>query len=275
MNGGTEEEIKRLAEQYGINLKDVTATGNDKKVTLQDIEGYIKKNFSPKVKRENKLFGIRKIISERLSASYREAVHVTENIEVRMDNFVKLRDEISEKLSAKPSYTVLMLECIAKALKEFPELNASLKGEKIIIYDDVNINIAVETPLGLITPVIRNVGKKDLKELMLSYQDVIERSRKNMLREVDFTGGTFTVTNLGMYEIDSFTPIINPPQVAILGVNRIINKPIVEQNKIKTGKIMNLSLTFDHRVIDGALGAKFLGRVKYYLENPREAFEIT
>lgn len=263
-----DEEAEQLAKQYKINLKNIKGTGKNGEITLQDVQKYIKEKYLPKVKREVKVFGLRKIISERLSKSYREAVHVTENMEVEMDAFVKAREELSAVLKVKPSYTVLLLKCVAAALRDFAELNAAIEENKIIIYDTVNINIAVETPVGLITPVIRDVDKKDIKQLMEEYQDIITRSRNNKLKEKDFMGGTFTVTNLGMYNIDSFNPIINPPQVAILGVNRIVEKPLVKDGKIEIHKVMTLSLTFDHRVIDGALAARFLNGIRGYLENP-------
>jgi len=266
------EEAEQLAKQYEINLKNIKGTGKNGEITLQDVQEYIKEKYLPKVKKEVKVFGLRKIISERLSKSYREAVHVTENMEVEMDAFVKAREELSAVLKVKPSYTVLLLKCVAAALRDFAELNAAIEENKIIIYDTININIAVEIPVGLITPVIRDVDKKDIKQLMEEYQDIITRSRNNKLKEKDFMGGTFTVTNLGMYNIDSFNPIINPPQVAILGVNRIVEKPLVKDGKIEIHKVMTLSLTFDHRAIDGALAARFLNGIKGYLENPDRVF---
>jgi pyruvate dehydrogenase E2 component (dihydrolipoamide acetyltransferase) len=268
------KEVEQIAQQYGIDLRNVKGSGKNGEITLHDVEEYLKEEYLPKVKKEVKIFGIRKVIAERLSKSYREAVHVTENMEVKMGKFAKIRDELSKELQAKPSYTVLMLKCIAKALRDFIDFNASMQEDKIIVYDDININLAVESPVGLITPVIRNVDRKSLEQLLVDYKDIIERSQKNELKEKDFIGGTFTVTNLGMYNIDSFNPIINPPQISILGVNRIAEKPVVEDGQIKIGKVMTLSLTFDHRVVDGALSAKFLDRIRYYLENPEEVFGI-
>lgn len=266
------KEIKMIAEQYDIDLSKITGSGPNGEVTLQDLEAYIKEHFYPKVKQEVKIFGIRNVIANRLSKSYREAVHVTLNMEIKMDNLVEIREKLAERLGKKPSYTVLMLKCIAKAIRDFIEINAAIEGDRIIIYDDININIAVDSPIGLITPVIRNVDRKSLEELLNDYQDLVERVRHGAIKEKDFVGGTFTVTNLGMFGVESFTPIINPPQIAILGVNRITKKPIVENGEIKIANVMNLSLSFDHRAIDGAPAARFLQKVKYYLENPEEVF---
>lgn len=268
------EQIEQIVKQYDLDLGKIKGSGENGAVTLLDVEEYIKKEFFPTTKKEIKIIGIRKVIAERLSKSYREAVHVTENMEVKMDNFVKMRDELSKKLNEKPSYTVLMLKCVAQALREFIDFNASIQEDKIIVYDNININIAVDSPVGLITPVIRNIDKKSLEQLLAEYKDIIERSQKNELKEKDFVGGTFTVTNLGMYNIDSFTPIINPPQISILGLNRISEKLAIENGEVKIKSVMTLSLTFDHRVVDGALAAKFLGRIGYYFENPEEILKL-
>jgi|UniRef100_A0A7J3SKJ6 pyruvate dehydrogenase E2 component (dihydrolipoamide acetyltransferase) len=272
MNTG--KEVEQIAEQYGIDLRNLKGSGKNGEILISDIEEYVKEKYLPKVRKEVKISGIRKVIAERLTKSYMEAVHVTENMEVKMGKFAKTRDELSKKLQTKPSFTVLMLKCIAKALRDFIDLNASIQEDKIIIYDTININLAVESPLGLITPVIRDVDRKRLEQLLVDYRDIIERSQKNELKEKDFIGGTFTVTNLGMYNVDFFNPIINPPQVSILGLNRIVEKPVVEGTQVKIDKVMTLSLTFDHRVIDGALAAKFLDRIRYYLENPEKILVI-
>ncbi|ALM76452.1 dihydrolipoamide acetyltransferase family protein [Thermococcus barophilus] len=272
--GNINEQVRVIAEQYDIDLSKIEGSGPNGEVTLQDLEAYIREHFYPKVKREVKIFGIRKVIGDRLSKSYREAVHVTLNMEVEMDKLVEMREKLAKKLGKKPSYTVLMLKCIAKAIRDFIEINATIEGDKIIIYDNININIAVDSPIGLITPVIRDVDKKSLEGLLREYQDLVERVKKGILKEKDFVGGTFTVTNLGMFGVDSFTPIINPPQIAILGLNRIVKKPVIKDGEIKICNVMNLSLSFDHRAIDGAPAARFLQKVKYYLENPEEVFEV-
>ena len=266
------DEARILAEQYEVDLTKIKGTGPQGEITVQDVEKYIKEHFFPKVKEKKPLRGIRKVIATRLSKSYREAVHVTINMEVLMDKLIETRKKLAEKLGVKPSYTVLLAKCVAKALRDHIELNATLENNEIIIYDTININIAVDTPFGLITPVLRRVDEKSLEELLKEYNDIIERTRRGLLKEKDIIGGTFSITNLGMLGVDSFTPIINPPQVAILGVNRMVKKPFVDEEtgELKIGTFMNLSLTFDHRAVDGAPAARFLQRVKYYLEHPEE-----
>lgn len=268
------QEIKVLLEQYDLNIKDIKGTGPGGEVTVEDVERYIKEKYFPKVKREVRVVGIRKIISERLSKSYREAVHVTVNMEVFMDNLSKLRENISSEYSMKIPYTVLLLKLISMTLSEFPDINSALENGKIVEYESVNINIAVDSPIGLVTPVIREVNLKGLKELIKDYEDVISRAKEAKLKQVDFVGGTFTITNLGMFGVDYFNPIINPPQAAILGINRIVEKPRVLDNEIKIVKTMNLSLTFDHRIIDGAEASRFLLKLKSYIEKPEEIINI-
>ena len=268
------QEIKVLLEQYDLNIKDIKGTGPGGEVTVEDVERYIKEKYFPKVKREVRVVGIRKIISERLSKSYREAVHVTVNMEVFMDNLSKLRENISSEYSMKIPYTVLLLKLISMTLSEFPDVNSALENGKIVEYGSVNINIAVDSPIGLVTPVIREVNLKGLKELIKDYEDVISRAKEAKLKQVDFVGGTFTITNLGMFGVDYFNPIINPPQAAILGINRIVEKPRVLDNEIKIVKTMNLSLTFDHRIIDGAEASRFLLKLKSYIEKPEEIINI-
>lgn len=268
----SDEEVRMIAEQYDIDLSRIKGSGPSGEVTLEDLEAYIREHFYPKIKEEKRVFGIRKVIAERLSKSYREAVHVTLNMEVGMDNLRRMRERLAERLGVKPSFTVLILKCVARAIRDFIEVNAAMEEGRIVIYEDVNINVAVDSPIGLITPVIRDVDGKGLRELLEDYVDIVDRAKKGMLKEKDFVGGTFTVTNLGMFGVDSFTPIINPPQIAILGVNRIVEKPVVRDGRIEVAHVMMLSLTFDHRAIDGAPAAKFLQRLKHYMENPEEVF---
>lgn len=267
-----EEQARILAEQYDIDLTKVKGTGPGGMITVADVERYIREHYLPKVKERRSIKGIRKVIATRLGKSYREAVHVTINMEAIVDKLISYREELAKRIGAKPSYTVLIAKCVAQALREHLDLNATLEKDEIIIYDTININIAVDTPFGLLTPVLRKVDERDLRELLEEYNDIVDRARKGRLKEKDVIGGTFTITNLGMFGVDSFTPIINPPQVAILGVNRMVKKPVVDEKtgEIKVVTVMNLSLSFDHRAVDGAPAARFLQRVKYYLEHPEE-----
>ncbi len=254
------EDFRVIASQYDIDLDKLKEEKGE--LSFEILEQYIKENFYPKVKEEKKLGGIRKITAQRLSDSYRNAVHVTINMEIKADNLFNLRN----KIEGNPSLTIIMLKLIAKALKDSPEANATLEGDKLTTYDSINIAVAIDTPFGLLTPVLRDVDRKSVKQLLDEYGDLVERARNGGLKEKDFVGGTFTITNLGMLDVDSFTPIINPPQIAILGINRIKDSIVIEDGLTKSVKTMYLSLSFDHRAIDGAPAARFLQRIKQYFE---------
>jgi pyruvate dehydrogenase E2 component (dihydrolipoamide acetyltransferase) len=176
--------------------------------------------------------------------------------------------EIEKSQGIKPSYTDVIIMAVAKALKEHPLLNSRLEGEEIKIYEDINIGMAVALEDGLIVPVIKNADKKSLIEIALLTKDLAERARSGKLSMDETINGTFTVTNLGMYGVEFFTPIINPPETAILGVGTIKQKPVIDNGKISFKDFMYLCLSFDHRVIDGAEAAKFLQTLKRLLENP-------
>jgi len=270
------EEIKYLIEQYDVNIDDVRKVYPGREITPELLREYITLRFFPKVKERRKIIGIRKTIASRLSASYREAVHVTIHMEAEVAKLFELRERVKESAKRDISYTLLVAKCVAKALTEHKELNATLEKDELVIHDDVNIAFAVDTPYGLLTPVLRRVDKRELWELQDEYNDIVERARAGRLKEKDIVGGTFTITNLGMFDTLLFDPIINPPQVAILGLNKTYEKLYLDENTqaIKKGRYTILSLTFDHRVIDGAPAARFLQRVRYYIENPNEVIKL-
>lgn len=254
-------DLKAIADQYDIDLEQLQVEKGE--VSLEVLQAYIVEHFYPRIQKEEKLLGFRKVIAERLSESYRNAVHVTINMDIDPTNLLVLK----EKTQGNPSLTVIMLKLVAFALKDCPNLNATLEDNVIKLYDSVNICVAVDAPYGLVTPVIRDVDKKSVADLVTEYEDVVSRARAGQLKEKDFVGGTFTITNLGMLGVDSFTPVINPPQVAILGINRIKDVVVLENNEPRLAKSMTLSLSVDHRVVDGAPGARFLQKVKEYFEN--------
>jgi len=264
-----EEEIRFLLDQYDIKEEDVRRKFG--KLDKESVEAYIAEAYLPKLKEKRKFVGIRKTIAQNLYRSYSQAVHVTLNMEVSMEEMLKKREEMKDEAGKSPSLTIMIGKAVAHALKEFPSFNATFDGSEISIYEDVNIAFAVDSPLGLFTPVVRRVDKRSINELSREFEDAAERARKGMLKEKDIVGGTFTITNLGMLGVSTFNPIINPPQVAILGVNATFEKPVMgKDGGIEWRKFSFLSLTFDHRVNDGAPAARFLGRIKHYMENPGE-----
>jgi pyruvate dehydrogenase E2 component (dihydrolipoamide acetyltransferase) len=159
------------------------------------------------------------------------------------------------------------VKATAQALREHLIMNSTLEGEQIKIFEDINVGVAVATEKGLVVPVIHNADRMSLSDIASALKLLVEKAREGKLTKEDLTGGTFTITNLGMYGVDVFIPIINPPETAILGVGRVSEKPVVVNNEITTKPTMQLSLSFDHRVVDGAPAAQFLQRVKQILES--------
>ncbi|MCD6445460.1 2-oxo acid dehydrogenase subunit E2 [Candidatus Bathyarchaeota archaeon] len=253
---------KRLAKEYGVDLSLVKGSGPEGRIVEDDVKRFIEESRGvlPKVKEKIVLSGLKKTSAERVSKSFRTAPHST----VVMDVDFSKAMEIHEKLKA--SYTSIIVKTVAEALKENPIVNSTLDGNVIKIFEDVNIGVAVATEKGLIVPVIRNADKKSIMEIDEIIRELTEKAREGNLKKEDLTGGTFTVTNLGMYNVDFFMPIINPPEAAILGVGKIREKPVVINGKIEVKPIITLSLAFDHRIIDGAPAARFLQKIKEKIE---------
>ena len=213
------------------------------------------------------LSGMRKVIAERMSYSWQTCPHVHHTVEVDMAEAVLIKDKIS-KMGVKLSFTELIIKSVAKALAEFPMVNNSLINGSLVTNDSIHIGVAVALDNGLIVPVIRNANQKALSQLRAEVVDLSTRAREGKLTPDDYTGGTFTVSNLGMYGVDHFTPIVNPPESGILGVCRTVDKPVVVDGTIVIRPMMNLVLGYDHRVVDGALAGKFTARVRQLLEQP-------
>jgi len=255
---------KRLAKEYGVDLVQIRGTGPEGRIVEGDIRRYVEeKEVAPKIREVIPLTGIRKTAADRVSLSARTAPHTTLNMEVGMSKAAKLREEI------QVSYTDMVAKATAKALVEHPIMNSTLEDEQIKVFHDINIGVAVATEKGLVVPVIHNTDRKSLEEIASELRELAEKARQGKLTKDELSGGTFTITNLGMYGVDTFTPIINPPETAILGVGRLTEKPVVENKKIVIKLLMNLSLSFDHRVVDGAPAAQFLRKIKEILENPK------
>jgi pyruvate dehydrogenase E2 component (dihydrolipoamide acetyltransferase) len=253
---------KRLAREHGIDLTKVKGSGPQGRIVEADVRRYLEETvpMAPRVREVIPLTGIRKTTAERVSISARTAPHSTITMEVDMSNAAELREKTGV------SYTDILVKAVAKALEEHPLLNSTLQDDQIKIYEDINIGVAVATEKGLVVPVIRNADKKTLTQIASTLKELVEKAREGKLTREDLTGGTFTITNLGMYGVEVFIPIINPPEAAILGVGKVVEKPVIENKEIKIKPTMHLSLSFDHRIIDGAPAAKFLQEIKQTLE---------
>jgi pyruvate dehydrogenase E2 component (dihydrolipoamide acetyltransferase) len=268
----TEERIvaspaaKRLAREHDVDLSLVKGTGPEGRIVEDDVKKFIDdaSGAIPKVKETILLSGFRKVSAERVAASFRTAPHSTIAMEVNVSKTAELHQ------SAQVSYSAILVKAVAEALTEHPRINSTLDGDRIKLFEDVNVGVAVATENGLVVPVIRNADKKPLEEIDSAIRELTEKARQEKLAKEEVSGGTFTVTNLGMYEVDFFTPIINPPEAGILGVGRIVEKPVAVEGKIEIVPMMMLTLSYDHRIVDGAPAADFLRRVKEIVEKASE-----
>ncbi|MGD2144414.1 MAG: 2-oxo acid dehydrogenase subunit E2 [Anaerolineae bacterium] len=277
---------QRLAEHEGIDLKTLTGTGLDGRITKADVERALPEVKAPapaaaaevrEVTAEVPMRGVRARIAERMQASHRTTAPVTLTTEVDADAFVETRERLKTSLEGdlgfKLGYNDLLIKLAARALREFPYVNARIvqreEGEAVIRQlDGIHVALAVDTERGLLVPVIRGADRKGLKEIARELRGVVERVREGSALPEELSGSTFTITNLGMYGIDAFTPLINLPEAAILGVGRIKERPAVVDGEVSVRKTMWLSLTFDHRLVDGAPAARFLQRIKELVEEP-------
>jgi pyruvate dehydrogenase E2 component (dihydrolipoamide acetyltransferase) len=257
---------KRLAREHGIDLERVTGSGPDGRIVEADVERLVEKNREtlPKVKETITLAGFRKTSAERLSTSFRTAPHSTIMMEADASKIMALHSKLSL------SYTAILVKAVASALVEHPMVNSSLEGNQIRIFEDVNVGFAVTTEKGLVVPVIRNASKKSLHEIEKEFEQLTEKAREEKLTKDEVSKGTFTITNLGMYDVDFFIPIINPPEAAILAVGAIKEKPVAIDGKVEVRPVMTLSLTYDHRIVNGAPAAYFLRKILGELEKSED-----
>ena len=255
---------KRLAREYGIDLSQISGTGPGRRIIEADVRQYIeeKLEYKPKIREIIPLTGVRKISAERVAKSAKETPHCTLCMEADMTEASKLKESLGV------SFTDIIVKAVAYALKEHKIMNSTLERDKIKVFEEINIGVATATPQGLVVPIVKNADKKSLSELSAEIKALVKKAREGKLEHSDVSGGTFTITNLGMYGVEMFTPIINPPEAAILGVGKIVQKPVAEENQVKIKPMMMLSLSFDHRIVDGAPAGQFLAKIKEILENP-------
>jgi len=213
---------------------------------------------------------MRQAIARRMSESMRTAPHFYVTVEVRMDEALNVREQLNRMSPASEKVTVtdLVVAAVARTLGRFPDLNASYQDGSLETHPQVNVGIATALEEGLITPVLRGADRKSMKQIAAESRALGERARANRLRAEDLGSGTFTVSNLGMYDVDEFTAIINPPEAAILAVGAVTRRPMVVADEVRIGSVMKATLSVDHRVADGARAARFLQEFRKLLENP-------
>lgn len=271
---------RRLARELGVDLTAVRGHGPGGRIIERDVQaaaaagphGPPREAVAGDTGDTFPLAGMRKVIAERMLQSQNTNATVTLTLEVDMQEATNLRQQLigewEQREGVRVSFTDLIVKAVAKALTEHRRLNASLQGDQIVLHAEVRVGVAVALDDGLIVPVLRGADRKTLLEVARETRALGERAKSNRLTVPEVTGGTFTVTNLGTYGVDAFTPIINPPECAILGVGKITPKPVARNDAVVIRPMMWLSLTFDHRVVDGAPAAAFLRRVQEILEKP-------
>lgn len=273
---------RRLAEENALDLAGLTGTGPRGQVTREDVEAALaRRTVTPAVPARMEapapatrqplevipFSGVRGVIAERMTASHREAAPVTLTAEADATALVQLRERLVAD-GVPASYNDLLLYALGKALRQHPRLNASLAGDSIKVWPQVDVGLAVDAERGLLVPVLRDVDRKGLGQIAAESKALAERARAGLCAPDELKGGTFTLTNLGMFGIDAFTPIINLPECGILGVGRIKTEPAWVEDHVEPRQRVWLSLTFDHRLVDGAPAARFLQTVVRLLEKP-------
>lgn len=254
---------RKKAKEAGIDLGKVDSVG---RIRSEDVEELIGEESLPR-EEVVPMTGMRKTIARRMVESEEISAKVNFDISVDMTEIIKLREEL-KALNKKVSFTDIIVKMTSIILLEFPNLNCRVDGDNIIYHNYVNMGVAVAVEDGLLVPVVKNSHKKKLEDISYEIKSLARDARNNTLDMDSLQGATFTITNLGMYGIESFTPIINQPEVAILGVNAMEEKPVVVDGEITIKPMMKFSLSADHRIIDGAVAAEFLREFKRFMENP-------
>jgi len=285
---------KKMAEERGIEISSLQGSGENGRIVRKDIEEFkgAAKAESPKAENSAKEVSakpaavqmptnfvagettetpnsqVRNIIAKRLSESKFTAPHYYLMVEIAMDKAMQARAEINALPDTKISFNDMIIKAVAMALRKHPQVNSSWKADKIVHHGEINVGVAVAIPDGLVVPVLKNTDFMNYNQISASVKDMAGRAKSKGLKANEMEGSTFSVSNLGMFGIETFTSIINQPNSAILSVGAIVEKPIVKDGQIVVGNTMKLSLACDHRVVDGATGAQFLQTLRTYLESP-------
>ncbi|MFS0654434.1 dihydrolipoamide acetyltransferase family protein [Bacillus sp. 179-C3.3 HS] len=261
----------KVAAREGIDVANVSGSGAHGKIMKNDVTAATQ---TTNVVNTQKLTGMRKVIADRMSQSAFTAPHVTLTSEIDMTKAKEIRKQllpvIEKETGYRLSFTEIIIQAVSHVLTRHPQMNMTFEQNELHFHEDVHIGLAVAVKDGLMVPVISHANQKGLKQLTQEAKDIVKNARVQKLLPDQLKGSTFTISNLGMYAVDTFTPIINQPEVAILGIGRIQEKPVVIDGEIHVRPMMAVSLSFDHRVVDGAPAAAFLTDLKKVLEQPIE-----
>jgi pyruvate dehydrogenase E2 component (dihydrolipoamide acetyltransferase) len=271
---------KKIAHEKGIDLSSLKGSGPMGRIVKIDVlraaERVVGKETAPIAPspygKTIPLKGIRRIIAKRMTESFQNIPHIYLSLEIDMTACLALREQLMEEIEKRAKVRLTLTDILVKvgasALKDHPIINSRIEGDQICLLEEINIGVAIALQDGLIVPVIRNADRKSLAEIATTLRDLAQKAREEKLSLEDVGGGTFTLSNMGMLGIDKFNAIINPPECSILGVGRTVEKPVVQGGEIKIKPMAWLSLSSDHRIVDGATAALFLNHIKKLLENP-------
>ncbi|HBR12907.1 MAG TPA: pyruvate dehydrogenase [Chryseobacterium sp.] len=277
---------RKIAQDKGIDFASIKGSGENGRIVKKDVENYQPSAqpvaaatakaapaqpsvaFTPGEDSETQNSQMRNIIAKRLAESKFTAPHYYLTVEINMDKAIEARKEMNAVPDTKVSFNDMVIKAVAVALRKHPQVNSSWAGDKIVHHGNINVGVAVAVPDGLVVPVLKNADYMSYSAISAAVKDMAGRAKTKALKANEMEGSTFSVSNLGMFGIETFTSIINQPNSAILSVGAIIEKPIVKNGQIVVGNTMKLSLACDHRVIDGATGAQFLQTLRTYLESP-------
>ena len=270
---------KKIASENQINLKEIKGTGDGGRIIKKDVDNYLELlKTQPKTVKTSVLVtdsyediplnNMRKVIAKRLTESKNNAPHFYLTMKIDMDNAIEARKKFNALSEVKISFNDILIKAVAAALKKHPKVNSSWLEDRIRVNHHINIGVAVAIEDGLVVPVIKNADLKGLTQIASEVKEFINKAKGKGLAPEDFTGNTFTISNLGMYGIEEFTAIINPPDACILAVGAIMEEPVIKNGQIVIGNTMRVTLSCDHRVVDGAVGSEFLQTLKSYLEDP-------
>ncbi len=270
---------KKMAEEAGITLQGIQGSGEQGRIVKKDITAILEgggatqaapaaTTFTTGITEEIPVSQMRKTIAKRLAESKFGAPHFYITIELEMTNAIEARKRINIDAPPKISFNDLVVKAAAMALRRHPAINSSWLGDKIRRNGDINIGVAVAVEEGLLVPVVRHADQKSFAEINAEVKELATKAREKKLQLPEMQGNTFTISNLGMFDVDEFTAIINPPDSCILAIGSIAEKPVVRAGKVEIGNIMKVTLSCDHRVVDGATGAQFLQTFKRFMEDP-------
>ena len=265
--------VKSFVKQNNINIENVEGTGPEGRIIKRDIINLKSREEADTILRDYKIINpsnIRSIIAKRTSTTKQQVPHFYLTIESKVDKLIALRNKINENDNFKISFNDILVKALALAMQKNSQTNVSWIDDKIYQYSSIDVSVAVALEDGLITPIVKDADKKGLKEISLEINDLVKKAHENKLFLEEYTGGSISISNLGMYGITEFAAIINPPQSSILAIGTIKETPIVEKEIVIVGHTLKSTLSADHRVLDGAVAGKLLKDFNDIIENPFE-----